>query len=63
MTIYCSYCGKKHSFKYSAQTVLRAVYTFAGAVMDLRSTARNVQGPGMNGTREDPCLVRTIRLG
>lgn len=27
MTIYCSCCGKKHSFKYSAQNVLRAVYT------------------------------------
>lgn len=58
MTIYCSCCGKRHTFSYSANNVLRAVYTLGwgsyGSVLycpectktwDERNPGRPMSGP------------------
>lgn len=58
MKIYCSCCGSTHSFRYSAQNVLRAVYTLGwgsyGSVLycpkctrtwDERNPGRPMPGP------------------
>lgn len=64
MTIQCSNCGKTHSFAYSANNVLRAVYTHGwgsyGSALYCPACSNSWEGRNRNRPQAGP--AHTIRV-
>lgn len=64
MTIQCSCCGNKHSFLYSAENVLRTVYTLGwssfGSALYCPECSNSWEGRNRNRPQADP--AHTIRV-